>query len=71
MDRSIQLRHLAAAEQRVTSGAHNISKQELCVEALDCRGYDATLARSVLETFLIAQAHHVAHRDYILRELRQ
>lgn len=69
MDRSLQLRHLAEAEQHVARGAEQVFYQETRVADLDLRGQDSSLARAVLETFRNLQAQHVAHRDHILTEL--
>ena len=69
MDRSMEFRHLAEAERHIMLGAQHISKQELCIADLEVHGHDSTLARSLLETFRLTQAEHVAHRDRILREL--
>lgn len=71
MDRLKQLQHLAEAERNIAGGEHRISEQELRIADLDCRGHDTTLARSLLETFRITQAQHLALRDHILRELTQ
>ncbi|WP_407175401.1 hypothetical protein [Bradyrhizobium sp. STM 3562] len=71
MDVSMRLRHLAEAERHIKSGAERISKQELCIADLDYRGQDSMLARTLLKTFCLLQAEHIAHRDRILRELGQ
>jgi len=65
----MQLRHLAEAERHIERGIEHLSHQELRIAEFDLRGHDSTLARSLLETFRIAQAQHIAHRDHILREL--
>lgn len=69
MDRNIQLRHLAEAEEHIASGERHIADQILRIEEFDLRGYDATLARSLLTTFRHIQVQHLAHRDQILKEL--
>ena len=69
MDRSRQLQHLEEAEKHVLRGGQTISDQERRIEELDRHGQDATLARSLLETFLWTQTQFVAHRDQILKEL--
>jgi len=70
MDRTGQLlQHLAEAEQHITLGERHISSQEMRIADLDLCGYDSTLARSILQTFLLVQSQHVTHRDHILREL--
>jgi hypothetical protein len=69
MDRSMQLQHLAQAEQHIARGAEQIRDQEARVIDLERRGQDASLSRAVLETFRSIQAQHVAHRDHILTEL--
>jgi hypothetical protein len=69
MDRSRQLRHLEQAERHLLRGEQNVSDQEQRIEHLEHHGHDASLARTVLETFLCTQAQFVSHRDLILREL--
>ncbi len=69
MDRSMQLQHLAEAEQHVARGARHISNQEIRVADLELLGLDTRLAYSLLETFRLIQVQHVAHRDRILKEL--
>jgi hypothetical protein len=69
MDRSIQLEHLAQAEQHIAKGDQHIHEQELRIAAMELRGHDLTMARSLLETFRLLQVQHVAHRDLILRKL--
>jgi hypothetical protein len=49
----------------------HISDQELRIADLDLRGHDSALARSLLETFRLTQAQHVAHRDRILIALAE
>jgi hypothetical protein len=71
MDLTMELQHLAEAEHHITRGAQHILDQEIRVADLDFRGHDSTLARSLLETFRLTQAQHVAHRDRILRLLGQ
>ena len=69
MDRFMQLRHLAEAEEHVVRGAQHVSDQETRVMDLDHRGQDSLLARAVLENFRALQAQHEAHRDHILTAL--
>jgi hypothetical protein len=69
MDRSTQLRHLREAEQHIARGVQHISQQASRIADFDACGHDSTLARSILETFLITQALHIAHRDLIVSEL--
>jgi hypothetical protein len=69
MDRSMQFRHLAEAERHIALGARHISNQELRIAELEAHRRDSTLACSLLKTFRLTQAQHVAHRDQILREL--
>lgn len=67
MDRAVQVRHLAQAERHIARGAQNISDQEIRIADLERGGH--TLARSLLETFRLSQAQHIAHLDCMLREL--
>ncbi|QOZ71740.1 hypothetical protein [Bradyrhizobium arachidis] len=69
MERSRQLQHLEQAERHVLRGEQNVSDREQRIEDLENHGYDVTLARELLETFLRTQAQFVTHRDLILREL--
>jgi hypothetical protein len=71
MDRSAQLRVLAATKPHIASGIKHISDQVLLIADRDFRGEDSTLARSLLKTFCVMQVQHIAHRDRILRELAQ
>ena len=69
MDHILQLQHLAEAEQHIVRGAQHVADQELRIADLDRGGHDSRLARSVLETFRLIYAQHIAHRDLIRREL--
>jgi hypothetical protein len=69
MDRSMQLQHLAEAEQHIGRGAKHISDQEVLIADLELLGHDTGLARSLLETFRLTQAQHMDHRECILRVL--
>jgi hypothetical protein len=71
MDRSTQLRHLAAADRHIEHGERIITDQERLIEELNVRGHDSKLARSILETFRQTQAQGIDHRDLILRELAE
>ncbi|QOG23403.1 hypothetical protein [Bradyrhizobium sp. SEMIA] len=70
MDRSRQLQHLEQAERHVLRGEQNVSDQEQRIEDFENQGYDVTLARALLDTFLRTQVQFVVHRDLILRELK-
>jgi hypothetical protein len=69
MDRGMQIRHLAEAEHHIAMGARHISNQQLLITDLHLAGEESALARSLLETFRLSQAQHIAHRDLILGEL--
>jgi hypothetical protein len=71
MNQSMHLRHLEEAERHVLRGEQNISAQEQHIEELELHGHDTTLARSLLDTFLMTQTQFVAHRDEILKTLGQ
>ncbi|MBO4227573.1 hypothetical protein [Bradyrhizobium neotropicale] len=70
MDRNIQLRHLEQAEQHVRRGEKHIADQEQRIADLELLGHNTKSARSLLQTFRLVQAEHVAHRDRILKALR-
>lgn len=69
MDRSMELRHLAEAEEHVSTADRHLSEQELRVSDLERLGHDGKLARALLEAFRLTLAQHVAYRDHILRDL--
>mgnify|MGYP005817339777 CR=1 FL=1 len=71
MDRTTELKHLIDADKRVAQGEHHIARQEQLIAELDIHGHDATMARTLLDTFRRCQAEHVAHRNLVLRELQQ
>jgi hypothetical protein len=69
MDRTMELRHLAEAEEHISRADRHVSEQEVRIADLELSGHDTSVARALLETFRLALAQHVAHRDQILREL--
>ncbi len=70
MDRTIELKHLTDADKRVAQGEYHIARQERIVAELDSHGHDVTMARALLDTFRRCQTEHVAHRNFILKELQ-
>jgi hypothetical protein len=70
MNREMTLAHLAKAEKNVVLGERHIQRQEQLVSELDRDGHDTSAALTLLATFHRAQAEHVAHRDFLLRELQ-
>lgn len=71
MDRSIKLEHLAEAEAHVAEGQRHIDRQEQIVAELDRDGHDTKQAWELLAIFRSLQIEHIAHRDRLLRELKQ
>jgi|tagenome__1003787_1003787.scaffolds.fasta_scaffold20977322_2 hypothetical protein len=69
MDRSMSLRHLAQVERHIHVGKKCIAQQEERVAALDVYWRDATLSRTLLDSFRALQEMHIAHRELILKEL--
>jgi hypothetical protein len=71
MDRNMELAHLAIAQKAVADGERHIECQEQRVAELDRDGHDTVQALAILATFRDMQAQHVAHRDLLLKMLRQ
>lgn len=69
MDRETDLAHFASAEKAVIEGERHIQRQEQVVAELDRDGHDTTEALALLASFWRIQAQHVAHRDFLLRNL--
>jgi len=70
MDREMTVAHLAVAKRNVAQGERHIEHQEQIVSDLDRHGHDTAEALALLETFRHSKAEHVAHRDFLLRELQ-
>ena len=70
MDRDTTLAHLALAEKNVALGERHIARQEQLVAELDRDGHDTREALAPLTVFRRTQIEHVAHRDFLLRELQ-
>jgi hypothetical protein len=64
------LAHLAIAEKNVALGERHIEHQEPLVSDLDRHGHDTSEALALLDMFRRPQAEHVAHRDFLLKELQ-
>jgi hypothetical protein len=70
MDREMTLAHLAMAEKNVALGERHIEHQGQLVSDLDRHGHDTTDALALLDMFRRTQLEHVAHRDFLLKELQ-
>jgi len=69
MDRGTQERHLLEAERHIAEGERHIADQEALILDLDAHGHDTALARKLLDSFRATQLQHIAHRDFIVREI--
>ncbi len=67
----MELAHLAIAEKAVADGERHIEREERMIADLDRGGHDTKLARTVLETYRRMQVEHIAHRNTLLKMLRQ
>jgi hypothetical protein len=70
MERQREHVDLTAAEKVIAAGTRHIADQEQRVSKLDRHGHDTTQARSLLALYRRVQAQQIAHRNLILRLLR-
>jgi len=70
MNREMMLAHLAMAEKNVALSNRHIERQEELFAELDRDGHDTSMALDLLATFRRSQAQHIAHRDFLLKELQ-
>lgn len=61
---------LTVAEKVIAAGTRRIADQEQRVSELDRHGHDTTRACSLLALYRRVQAQQIAHRNLILRLLR-
>ena len=73
MDRKMELDHLALAEKAVADGERHIAREEQMIADLDRHGHsgDTKLACETLAALRRMQAEHIAHRNLILKMLKQ
>jgi len=71
MDRKTELAHLAIADKAVADGHRHIAQQEQRLSDLDRDGHDTQKASALLAVYWQMQNQHVAHRNSLLRRLRQ
>ncbi len=64
-----QIEYLEQAERHIALAKRQIAAQEQMIANLDRLGRDTTEARRLLDTFHMAQAQYVHHRDRVLKEL--
>ena len=69
MDRTMIVEHLLQAESTVETGERHVSRQRVIVQRLGDGGVDAIAARELLVCFENLQREHVAHRDWLAKEL--
>jgi hypothetical protein len=69
MDREMLKRHLAEAEEHISTGGKNIARQRDVIAHLEREGRDTASARTFLNEFEQLQARHIAERERLLREL--
>jgi len=68
-DNRVLEERLAQAQLYVTEGERHVAEQERRVAELRDDGHNISQAGSLLELFRETHAQHVAHRDFILREM--
>ncbi|MGV7216976.1 hypothetical protein [Bradyrhizobium sp. UFLA05-112] len=65
------LAHLADAERHIALGERHIARQIEIIDVLGRGGHPTELATQVLDTYRELLITHLAHRDYIRKELEQ
>jgi hypothetical protein len=63
--------HLAEAEHHVALSDKHIARQIEIIDELERGGHSTHLALDLLDTYRALRATHVAHRDFIRKELGQ
>jgi hypothetical protein len=69
MDRATLEQHLAEAERHIVRGEKLVTQQQRIVVELERYKFQSALARELLTTFEKTLAQHIAHRDWIRKEL--
>ena len=59
MDQSVKLKELEQARRRVVEGEKTLSRQRDVVAKLETKGFDATVARQMVQSFEKIQAMNV------------
>ena len=69
MDKERKLRNLVQAERHMADGEQYILRQRMIIAQLEREGRDATLSRSLLQSFEHLQTMHIADFHRLLEEL--
>ena len=69
MDPSLIFYHLQAAFRRVAEGEKYIAKQHEIIASLERNGLDTAPSKTALLRFEELQGLHIAHRDWLQKEL--
>jgi hypothetical protein len=70
MNEEQERRDLVDADKHIAAAERLVAEQENRIFGLIRGGYDAQLARELLQTMRQALAHHVEHREMILKTLQ-
>ena len=71
MDLRLIREHLSDAERHIALSDKHIARQIEIIDGLERSGCSVDLALEVLATYRSLRATHVAHRDFIRKELEQ
>jgi hypothetical protein len=70
VNRTVLLTHLEIAERYVDKGAQHIGRLKEIIDVLARGGADTTAPKDLLRQVETAQERYVAHRDWLLQELK-
>ena len=70
MDQSVKLKELEQARRRVVEGEKTLSRQREVVAKLEAKGYDATVARQMVQSFEKIQAINVNAVERLRKEMQ-
>jgi hypothetical protein len=71
VDRAVILSYLEVAERYVAKGEQYIERLREIIEVLARGGSDPTSAQDLLRQVETVQEMYVAHRDWLVKELKQ
>lgn len=69
MDQQMILEHLAQSREHIALGDKHIAQQRELIIKLECEGRDSVHARELLIQLEKLQEAHVAHRNWLEKEL--
>ena len=71
MDQQMILEHLAQSREHIALGDRHLAQQRELIIKIECEGRDFVHARELLIQLERMQEAHVAHRDWLEKELAE